>query len=114
MVVPRIIKKSAAIITVSHFEKNRIGDFFGMKDDPRLKVVYNGVGKHFKPVTDVSELSRVKALYELPDRFFFFLGNTDPKKNTDFMCIIISFTANMQSRFAFAHQKSGNGIRNSL
>jgi glycosyltransferase involved in cell wall biosynthesis len=82
MVVPRIIKKSAAIITVSNFEKNRIGEFFGMKDDPRLKAVYNGVGMHFKPVTDASELSRVKALYKLPDRFFFFLGNTDPKKNT--------------------------------
>lgn len=82
MVVPRVVKKSAAVITVSHFEKNRIGEFFGIKNDPRLKAVYNGVGTHFKPVTDKAELSRVKALYKLPDRFFFFLGNTDPKKNT--------------------------------
>ena len=82
MVVPRIVKKSAAIITVSDYEKNRIGEFFGMKDDPRLKAVYNGVGAHFKPVTESSELSRVKDLYKLPGRFFFFLGNTDPKKNT--------------------------------
>ncbi len=81
-VVPRIVKKSAAIITVSHFEKNRIGEFFGMKDDHRLKAVYNGVGMHFKRVFDIAELSRVKSLYKLPDRFFFFLGNTDPKKNT--------------------------------
>jgi glycosyltransferase involved in cell wall biosynthesis len=82
IVVPRVIKKSAAIITVSYFEKDRIGEFFGMKNDPRLKAVYNGVGTHFKPVTDTAELSRVKALYKLPDKFFFFLGNTDPKKNT--------------------------------
>ena len=82
IVVPRIIKKSAAIITVSHFEKDRIGEFFGMKNAPRLKAVYNGVGTHFKPVIDADELSKVKALYKLPDRFFFFLGNTDPKKNT--------------------------------
>jgi glycosyltransferase involved in cell wall biosynthesis len=34
------------------------------------------------PVTDAAELSRIKSLYKLPDNFFFFLGNTDPKKNT--------------------------------
>lgn len=82
LVVPQIIKKSRKIITVSHFEKNRIGEFFGMKGDERLTAVYNGVSEHFKPVTDKSELLRVKDKYHLPDHFFFFLGNTDPKKNT--------------------------------
>jgi len=82
LVVPRVIKKSRKIITVSHFEKNRIGEFFRMKGDNRLTAVYNGVSGHFKPVTDKSELKRVKEKYHLPDDFFFFLGNTDPKKNT--------------------------------
>ena len=82
MVIPRIIKKSRKIITVSHFEKNRIGEFFGMQGDPRLTAVYNGVSEHFRPVTDAVELARVKQKYALPDHYFFFLGNTDPKKNT--------------------------------
>ena len=82
LVVPWIIKKSRKIITVSHFEKNRIGQFFGISGDKRLEAVYNGVSRHFKPVTDAFELQRVKTLYNLPNRFFFFLGNTDPKKNT--------------------------------
>lgn len=82
LIVPQVIKKSDKIITVSHFEKNRIGEFFGMKGDNRLTAVYNGVSTHFKPVTDERELKRVKEKYHLPDRFFFFLGNTDPKKNT--------------------------------
>jgi len=82
LIVPRIVRKSRKIITVSHFEKNRIAEFFGMKGDSRLTTVYNGVGEHFKPVTDRAELTRVKEKYHLPDRFFFFLGNTDPKKNT--------------------------------
>ena len=82
LVIPRIIKISRKIITVSHFEKNRIGEFFGMKGDARLTAVYNGVSEHFKPVTDQAEISRVKEKYHLPDHFFFFLGNTDPKKNT--------------------------------
>jgi glycosyltransferase involved in cell wall biosynthesis len=82
LVVPRVVRNSRKIITVSHFEKNRIGEFFGMKGDTRLTAVYNGVSEHFKPVTSESELNRVKEKYHLPDHFFFFLGNTDPKKNT--------------------------------
>lgn len=81
-IVPKVVRKSKKIITVSNFEKDRIGDFFGLQRDNRLTAVYNGVGEHFKPVTDPAELSRVKEKYHLPDRFFFFLGNTDPKKNT--------------------------------
>ena len=82
MFVPRIIRKSKKIITVSHFEKNRIGQFFGMANDNRLVAVYNGVSEHFKPVVQPDVLKQVKEKYHLPDRFFFFLGNTDPKKNT--------------------------------
>jgi len=82
LIVPQVIKKSRKIITVSHFEKNRIGEFFGMQGDKRLTAVYNGVSEHFKPVTDEAELHRVKMKYHLPANFFFFLGNTDPKKNT--------------------------------
>lgn len=82
LVVPRVVKKSSKIITVSHFEKDRIGEFFGIKNDLRLTAVYNGVSEHFKPITDKTVLQAVKEKYHLPDRFFFFLGNTDPKKNT--------------------------------
>ena len=82
MIVPRIVKKSRKLITVSHFEKNRIGEFFGMKGDPRLTAVYNGVSEHFKPVSNKETLATVKQKYHLPDHYCFFLGNTDPKKNT--------------------------------
>lgn len=82
LIVPRVMKKSRKIITVSNFEKVRIAGFFGMEKDARLTAVYNGVSEHFKPVTDNTELKRVKKLYKLPDHYFFFLGNTDPKKNT--------------------------------
>ncbi len=82
-VVPRVVKKSRKIITVSHFEKNRIKGFFGFPEaDQRLVAVYNGVGEYFIPIVDKVELNRVKEKYHLPNRFAFFLGNTDPKKNT--------------------------------
>ncbi len=101
MVVPRIVNSSKKIITVSHFEKNRIADFFGMKGDSRLTAVYNGVSEHFKPVTDPAELERVKKKYRLPDKYFFFLGNTDPKKNTK---------GTLQAYSSFV-RKAGNDIK---
>lgn len=82
-VVPRVIKKSKKIITVSDFEKNRIREFFGWpEDNDKLVAIYNGVSEHFRKIEDESELHRVKKKYKLPEKFIFFLGNTDPKKNT--------------------------------
>ncbi len=83
-VVPRVVKNSDKIITVSEFEKKRIKEFFGFPaEDDRLVAIYNGVSEHFRKIDDQKELQRVKQLYHLPDRFLFFLGNTDPKKNTE-------------------------------
>lgn len=82
-VVPKVVKNSEKIITVSNFEKERIKKFFGFPaSDSRLVAIYNGVGEHFKPITDQLVLQEVQSKYKLPNRFVFFLGNTDPKKNT--------------------------------
>jgi glycosyltransferase involved in cell wall biosynthesis len=82
LIVPRLVRKSKKIITVSNFEKDCIGKFFGMQNDIRLTTVYNGVSEYFQPVTDASTLKTVKEKYKLPDNYVFFLGNTHPKKNT--------------------------------
>lgn len=81
-IVPRILKKSRKIITVSDYEKKVIGDYFNLGADNRLVTVYNGVSDYFRPVTERPMLRHVKEKYKLPDEFFFFLGNTHPKKNT--------------------------------
>ena len=47
---------SNKIITVSHFEKNRIAHFFLKEGDNRLTAVYNGVSEHFKPVKDKADI----------------------------------------------------------
>ncbi len=79
--VPPVIRKSKKVITVSNYEKERINRHFGFEGE-RLTAIYNGVGDHFKKVTDPELLRSIKDKYNLPDKFFFFLGNTDPKKNT--------------------------------
>ena len=80
LIVPIVVKKSKKVVTVSNFEKERIRNFMGLKDN--LTAIYNGVGEHFIKITDNETLLNAKLKYKLPDNFMFFLGNTDPKKNT--------------------------------
>lgn len=78
LVVPPVLKKAAKIITVSKFEQKRITEALQLPAD-KLTAVYNGFSSHFYP----REFDQAVAdKYHLPKRYFFFLGNTDPKKNT--------------------------------
>ncbi|OIP83956.1 MAG: group 1 glycosyl transferase [Porphyromonadaceae bacterium CG2_30_38_12] len=79
-VVPLVARNSKRVSTVSEFERERIKNFMGLGNN--LVAVYNGVGEHFMKITDAALLAQTKQKYKLPDNFFFFLGNTDPKKNT--------------------------------
>ena len=78
-IVPSVVKKSEKVITVSNYEKERIQKHFGINED-KLQTVYNGVGEHFRKITDELVLDEIKKEYKLPNKFFFFLGNTAPKK----------------------------------
>ena len=80
-VVSKIIERSEKIVTVSHYEKQQFIDFLNLEQG-KIEVIYNGVGEHFKPITDEAYLKEIAARYKLPERFMLFLGNTDPKKNT--------------------------------
>jgi len=82
LIVPWVVNTSNTIVAISHFEKKRIAAFFFLKKNQRLATIYNGVSTPFKLISDESELRRVKEKYDLPNHFFFFLGNTDPRKNT--------------------------------
>jgi len=83
-IIPQIIKSSSKIITVSESEKLKIVNLFRLNED-KIKVIYNGVSSYFKKVTDKDELIRVKEKYNIPEKFFLFIANTDPKKNTNGM-----------------------------
>lgn len=76
--VPKVAPQSRRVLTVSAFEQTRIARRL---PGAALQVVYNGVGQQFQPVTDGAALAAAKAQYGLPERFIFFLANTDPKKN---------------------------------
>ncbi len=78
-VVPRIIPKAKKIITVSEFERDRIKDFLKL-DSNKIISIYNGYSKHFQFKNNPKEVFRK---YINTDNYLFFLGNTDPKKNTE-------------------------------
>lgn len=77
-VVPRVLTKCNKIITVSQFERNRIKEALKLPDD-KIVSVYNGYSSHFSPVVHPD---KVYKKYIDSDNYLFFLGNTDPKKNT--------------------------------
>jgi len=77
-IVPRILPKCQKIITVSDFEKDRIGKSLHITDN-RLVAVYNGYNTHFCIQPKDWQIID-KYIEHTP--YLFFLGNTDPKKNT--------------------------------
>lgn len=78
--VPRIVQHCDQIITVSDFERQRIIDHMHL-DPTRVVSIWNAVSQQFRVIEDTNQLAEVRAKYNLPHDFIFFLGNTDPKKN---------------------------------
>ncbi len=77
--VPRILNKCRRIITVSNFEMENIISKLGIPRE-RMAMIYNGYNNWFKPIEDTSHVTHK---YIADEGYFFFLGNTDPKKNTE-------------------------------
>ena len=79
LIVPSILKKSQRIITVSNFECSHIKDTLHLPEHI-MRAVYNGYSKHFKQMENYQSTTQK---YIKEKDYLFFLGNTDPKKNTE-------------------------------
>lgn len=77
--LPRLIRKVRAIITVSRFSKERIVHCTGL-DPERVHVVYNGVDTRFHPV-DPETVSKTLASFGLTKPYILFVGSLEPRKN---------------------------------
>ncbi len=77
--VPRILDKCQRIITVSNFEMENIISKLNIPRE-RMAMIYNGYNNWFRSLEDKEEVYKKY----IPEKgYFFFLGNTDPKKNTE-------------------------------
>ena len=81
-IVPKIVRKCKKIVTISEVEKKNIIDTLHLNDSS-VTVVHNGVSGRFglKPSSIIIE--EVKESLQLPDDFFLFLGNVEPRKNVN-------------------------------
>lgn len=77
--VPIAVRKASKVVTVSNYESNQILHFFP-EVNSQLRVIYNAVSNSF---FDRLSLPANSSAEKFPPEFFLFLGNTDPKKNTD-------------------------------
>ncbi len=80
LIVPKILPKCNKIITVSSFECKRIKESLKLSDD-MIMYIYNGFNNHFTMMEDVDY--SVTKKYIDSEKYLFFLGNTDPKKNLE-------------------------------
>lgn len=67
-------------ITVSNFSKRDICRFHRLSSD-RVVVIYNAANRRFYEMLSAEQIARVQNKYELPPKYFLFLGGFDKKKN---------------------------------
>ena len=77
--LPRLIRKVRAVITVSQFSKERIVQLTGV-EPTRVHAIYNGVDQRFHPV-DPEKVRKLKADLRLDDPYILFVGSLEPRKN---------------------------------
>lgn len=77
--VPRLVRQSRAVITVSEFSKSRIVE--RLKTQPeKVVVIAHGVDGRFRPATEAAMLD-VRERLKLPEAFILALGTIEPRKN---------------------------------
>ena len=79
LVVPRVLPHCRRIITVSNFELQNIVSKLHLSEE-RMAMIYNGYNEWFRVLSDTGDTYKK---YIDQKGYIFFLGNTDPKKNTE-------------------------------
>jgi glycosyltransferase involved in cell wall biosynthesis len=77
--LPRLVRKVQAVITVSDFSKDRITRLTGVESE-RVHVIPNGVDQRFRPESpDV--VKQVTTDFRLTSPYILFVGSLEPRKN---------------------------------
>ncbi len=102
--VPRSLRRARHVLSDSESTRADLIELMGIPAD-RITVIGAGVDKRFQPVTDPATLTRVRARYQLPDRFILAVSTLEPRKN--FTGLIAAFdqlaTATHRSPIADLH-----------
>jgi glycosyltransferase involved in cell wall biosynthesis len=77
--LPILVRKVRAIITVSHFSRERIVCLTPVQPE-RVHVISNGVEPRFRPA-DPKAVKQVRTKFDLSDPYILFVGSLEPRKN---------------------------------
>lgn len=83
LTLPASIERADKIITVSNTVKNDILNRFPKISEDKISVIYPGVHARFHTVHNPSAITNIREIYNLPDEYFLFVGNLEPKKNVE-------------------------------
>src|SRR5450759_883110 len=78
--VARAAHKASLIITVSQHAKRDMMDALHLPAE-RIRVIYEAAGEEYRPVTDSETLAKARARYGLGERYIFYLGGLELRKN---------------------------------
>src|SRR5215469_16436856 len=76
--LPRLVRKVRAIITVSDFSRERILRLTGVAPE-RVHVIFNGLDRRFRP-PDLKRVKQVRAEFDLTSPYILFVGSLEPRK----------------------------------
>ncbi len=77
--MPRFLKESSTVITVSEFSKKEILKYYPMSEE-KIAVIYNGIGSDYKPLSTVGQ-DEVRVQFSQGRRYLLFVGAIHPRKN---------------------------------
>ena len=77
--VARSAQAATRLLAVSQFTADDLHEWLGVPLN-RIDVAHNGVGSEFVPASEAAR-DHVRRKYDLPDRFFLFVGTIEPRKN---------------------------------
>lgn len=78
--VPRSLIRARHILADSESTRADLIELMGIGPE-RITVIGAGVDEHFQPVDDPTILDRIRAIYDLPDRFILGVSTLEPRKN---------------------------------
>src|SRR5690242_16126613 len=78
--VKQAARRATMIITVSEHAKRDIIDALNLPQE-RIRVTYEAAGDEFRPVTDPEKLAAARKKYGVGERYIFYLGGLDQRKN---------------------------------
>jgi glycosyltransferase involved in cell wall biosynthesis len=80
LTVRRTARKAARILTLSEFSRQDIIETYET-DPERVVVTPPGASAHFAPVSDATELRRIRTIYRIERDYILALGSIQPRKN---------------------------------